>query len=289
MENPKTKYPQPPFDTKMQDEPGVSSEMSPKPDYGKDSYKAANKLTGKVAVITGGDSGIGRAVSYAFALEGAKVVISYLDEDEDAKEVAREIEEIDGEVLIIPGDIQEEAHCKKIIDETINKFGRLDILVNNAAFQMAHSSLQEVSAEEWDKTFRTNIYAPFYLCKAAEPHLKPGSSVINTTSVNAYQPSESLVPYAATKGAIKNFTSSMAQLWGEKGIRVNAVAPGPIWTPLIPATLPEEKVKNFGKKTPLGRPGQPVEMAPIYVLLASDEGSYISGATVEATGGRYTI
>ena len=168
-------------------------------------------------------------------------------------------------------------------------FGQLDILVNNAAFQMARSSLSEISAEEWDKTFRTNMYAPFYLCKAAEQHLAPGSSVINTTSVNAYAPSDNLIPYAATKGAIKNFTASMAQLWGEKGIRVNAVAPGPVWTPLIPATLPPEKVKKFGLKTPLKRPGQPAEMAPIYVMLASEEGSYISGATIEATGGRYTL
>ncbi len=289
MKDPRTQYPQPPFDTPLQKEPGIEAEMNPKPDYGKDSYKASGKLKDKVAIITGGDSGIGRAVAYAFALEGANVVISYLNEDEDAQETARLIEAENKEVLLIPGDIQSEEHCQKIIDHTIEKFGKLDILVNNAAFQMSRSSLSEITAEEFDKTFRTNIYATFYLCKAAEKHLKPGSSIINTTSVNAYEPSDNLVPYAATKGAIKNFTSSMAQLWGERGIRVNAVAPGPVWTPLIPATMPEEKVKNFGKGTPLKRPGQPVEMAPIYVLLASDEGSYISGATVEATGGRYTI
>lgn len=289
MNDPRTKYPQPPFDTPLQKEPGIEARMNPKPDYGKGTYKPAGKLKDKVAIITGGDSGIGRAVAYAFALEGAHVVISYLNEDDDARETARLIEDENKEVLLIPGDIQSESHCQSIIEQTIAKFGQLDILVNNAAFQMSRDSLSEVSAEEFDKTFRTNMYATFYLCKAAEKHLKPGSSVINTTSVNAYAPSDNLVAYAATKGAIKNFTSSMAQLWGERGIRVNAVAPGPVWTPLIPATMPEEKVKNFGKATPLKRPGQPVEMAPIYVLLASDEGSYISGATVEATGGRYTI
>ncbi|MBA80725.1 MULTISPECIES: SDR family oxidoreductase [unclassified Leeuwenhoekiella] len=289
MVHPQTKYPQPPFDTPMQQEPGIEANMNPKPDYGKGTYKPADKLKDKVAIITGGDSGIGRAVAYAFALEGAKVAISYLNEDEDARETAEAIEAEGGEVLLIPGDIQSESHCQSIIDQTLEKFGKLDIIVNNAAFQMSRPTLSAISAEEFDKTFKTNMYATFYLCKAAEKHLGSGSSVINTTSVNAYEPSDNLVAYAATKGAIKNFTSSMAQLWGDRGIRVNAVAPGPVWTPLIPATMPEEKVKNFGKGTPLKRPGQPVEMAPIYVLLASEEGSYISGATVEATGGRYTI
>ena len=289
MKDPRTKYPQPPFDTPLQGEPGTNKKMSPKPAYGDDTYKGTQKLKDKVAIITGGDSGIGRAVAYAFAIEGAKIVIAYYNEHEDAQETAATIKKLGGEVYLCDGDLQDEKHCMHIIEKTMEHFGQLDILVNNAAFQMARSSLSEISAEEWDKTFRTNMYAPFYLCKAAEQHLAPGSSVINTTSVNAYAPSDNLIPYAATKGAIKNFTASMAQLWGEKGIRVNAVAPGPIWTPLIPATLPPEKVKNFGLKTPLKRPGQPAEMAPIYVMLASEEGSYISGATIEATGGRYTL
>ncbi|WBL22750.1 SDR family oxidoreductase [Zunongwangia sp. HRR-M8] len=289
MKDPRTKYPQPPFDTELQNEPGVESKMNPLPDYGENTYKGNDKLKGKVALITGGDSGIGRAVAYAYALEGAKVVISYLDEHNDAKETAKVIESKNGEVLLIDGDIREEKHCKEIIEKTIAKFGQLDIIVNNAAFQMARNSLQDITAEEWDKTFRTNIHAPFYLCKAAEQHLAPGSSIINTTSVNAYSPSDNLVPYAATKGAIRNFTASMAQLWAEKGIRVNAVAPGPIWTPLIPATMPGEKVKNFGKQTPLGRPGQPAELASAYVMLASEDSSYTSGATIEITGGRYTL
>ena len=289
MKDPRTKYPRPPFNTPLQREPGDEYQMNPLPDYGEDTYKGNNKLKGKVAIITGGDSGIGRAVAYAFSLEGARVVISYLDEHKDAEKTAEVIRNKKGEVLLIDGDIQQEKHCRHIIDKTLEHFGQIDIIVNNAAFQMARPSLQEISAEEWDKTFRTNIHAPFYLCKAAEPHLKPGSSIVNTTSVNAYSPSDNLVPYAATKGAIRNFTASMAQLWADKGIRVNAVAPGPIWTPLIPATMPKEKVENFGKQTPLGRPGQPAELAPAYVMLASEDGSYTSGATIEITGGRYTL
>lgn len=289
MKDPRKKYPRPPFDTPLQEEPGKETKMNPQPDYGETSYQGHQRLEGKVAIITGGDSGIGRAIAFAFAMEGAKIVLSYLKEDEDANYIASLLKEKDKEVVLISGDIREENHCQHIVQTAINKFGRLDILVNNAAFQMARTALSEISAEEWDKTFRTNIYAPFYLCKAAEEYLEPGSCVINTTSINAYEPNEILVPYAASKGAIKNFTASMAQLWGEKGIRVNAVAPGPIWTPLIPATMPPEAVKNFGKNTPLGRPGQPAEIAPIYVLLASGEGSYISGATVEVTGGRYTL
>lgn len=289
MKDPQTKYPQPPFDTPLQKEPGIESKMNPLPDYGENTYKGLEKLKDKVAIITGGDSGIGRAVAYAFAIEGAKVVIAYLNEHKDAEETAEVIKSKNGEVFLIDGDIREETHCQKIIDQTIEKYGQIDVIVNNAAFQMARESIQEISAEEWDKTFRTNIYAPFYLCKAAEKHLAPGSSIINTTSVNAYTPSDNLVPYAATKGAIKNFTASMAQLWADKGIRVNAVAPGPIWTPLIPATMSGEKVKNFGKQTPLGRPGQPAELAPAYVMLACEDSSYTSGATIEITGGRYTL
>lgn len=287
--NPKTNYPQPPYETPQQEVPGTINDMNPKADHGEQSYKGSGKLTGKKAIITGGDSGIGRAVAIAFAREGADVLISYLNEDEDANDTARYIEEAGQKAVLMSGDIGDESHCIQIIEKAVTEFGQIDILVNNAAFQMSHESLQEITADEWDKTFKVNIHAMFYLCKAAEAHLKPGSSIINTTSVNAYKPKPTLVPYAATKGAIQNFTSSMAQLWAEKGIRVNCVAPGPVWTPLIPATMPEEQVKEFGKSSPLGRAAQPVELAPAYVLLASDEASYINGATIQVTGGTPTI
>jgi NAD(P)-dependent dehydrogenase (short-subunit alcohol dehydrogenase family) len=287
--NPKTDYPQPPQPEQQQEVPGTIEELIPQADHGEESYQGSGKLTGKKAIITGGDSGIGRAVAIAFAREGADVLISYLDEDEDAQDTARYIVEAGRRAVLVPGDISDEAHCRRIIEKAVTEFDGIDILVNNAAFQMSHESLQQITAEEWDKTFKTNIHAMFYLCKAAEPHLKPGSSIINTTSVNAYNPKPTLVPYAATKGAIQNFTASMAQLWGEKGIRVNCVAPGPVWTPLIPATMPEDQVKEFGKSTPLGRAAQPVELAPAYVLLASDQSSYMSGATIQVTGGTPTI
>ncbi|MGY3215078.1 SDR family oxidoreductase [Mucilaginibacter sp. HD30] len=287
--NPKKDYPQPPQPEQQQEVPGTIEEMIPEADHGEQSYTGSGKLTGKKAIITGGDSGIGRAVAIAFAREGADVLISYLDEDEDAQDTARYIIAAGRRAVLVGGDISEEGHCKQIIEKAVTEFGGIDILVNNAAFQMSHESLQEITAEEWDKTFKTNIYAMFYLCKAAEPHLKAGSSIINTTSVNAYNPKPTLVPYAATKGAIQNFTASMAQLWGEKGIRVNCVAPGPVWTPLIPSTMPEDQVKEFGKSTPLGRAAQPAELAPAYVLLASDQSSYMSGATIQVTGGTPTI
>lgn len=290
-QNPETKYPQPPFPKQDQPTPGTEEKLVPQADHGESSYKGSGKLEDKKAIITGGDSGIGRAVAIAFAREGADVLISYLDdsEDEDANTTASYIKEAGRKAVLVKGDIQSEAHCREIIDTAVREFGQLDILVNNAAFQMARQSMGEISAEEWDRTFRTNITAMFYLCKAAEPHLKPGSSIINTTSVNAYSPSEQLLPYAATKGAIQNFTANLSQilLMDGKGIRVNAVAPGPIWTPLIPSTIP--KHEEFGKDTPMGRAGQPVEVAPAYVFLASDEASYIAGATIPVTGGRITI
>jgi NAD(P)-dependent dehydrogenase (short-subunit alcohol dehydrogenase family) len=289
VQNPVEKYPKPPYPNQEQDVPGHENEMIPKADHGEKTYKGSGKLTGRKAVITGGDSGIGRAVAIAFAREGADVLISYLNEHDDAKETAKLIEEAGRKAVLVPGDISQEEHCKQIIERAVGEFGQLDILVNNAAFQMSHESLQELTSEELDHTFRTNIYAMFYLCKAAEPHLKPGSTVVNTTSVNAYKPSPGLVAYAATKGAIQNFTSSMGQLWAEKGIRVNCVAPGPIWTPLIPSTMPPEKVKSFGKDVPLKRAGQPAELAAIYVLLASEDSSYMTGSTVQVTGGTPTI
>jgi NAD(P)-dependent dehydrogenase (short-subunit alcohol dehydrogenase family) len=270
----------------QQQPPGVQSAMTPVPDCGEKSYRGSGRLTGKAAVITGGDSGIGRAVAIAYAREGADVLISYLSEDSDAKDTARYVEDAGRKAVLVKGDIATAEHCRDIIARAVEEFGKIDILVHNAAYQMTHESLDEISDEEWDHTFRTNIYAYFYLVKAAMPHLQPGSSIIGSSSVNSDMPSPTLAPYAATKAAIANFSASLAQLLGEKGIRVNSVAPGPIWTPLIPSTMPEEKVENFGKDTPLGRPGQPVELAPVYVLLASDEGSYISGARIAVTGGR---
>jgi NAD(P)-dependent dehydrogenase (short-subunit alcohol dehydrogenase family) len=289
MENPLEQYPTPPFEEQQQAAPGVESKLDPGADHGELTYKGSGKLLGRKAIITGGDSGIGRAVAIAFAREGADVAISYLSEDADAKETAKYVEEAGRKAVLIPGDISSEEHCKKVIKQTVDELGDVDILINNAAFQMSHESLQELTEEELDHTFRTNIYAMFFLCKAAEPHLKPGSTVVNTTSVNAYKPSPGLLAYAATKGAIQNFTAGLAQLWAEKGIRVNCVAPGPIWTPLIPSTMPAEKVKNFGKDTPMKRAGQPAELAPVYVLLASQDSSYMTGSTVQVTGGTPTI
>lgn len=228
-------------------------------------------------------------MAIAFAREGADVLISYLNEEEDAKEVEEYVKAAGRKAVLVPGDISDEAHCRKLVEKAVQEFGQLDIIVNNAAYQMEHKSLQEISAQEWEYTFKTNVHAMFHICKAAEPHLKPGSSVINTTSVNAYTPNRTLLPYTLTKAAIQNFTATLAQLWGEKGIRVNCVAPGPIWTPLIPGSFNKDKVKEFGTQTPLKRAGQPVEVAPAFVLLASEEASYMSGATIQVTGGMPTI
>jgi NAD(P)-dependent dehydrogenase (short-subunit alcohol dehydrogenase family) len=269
----------------QQQPPGHQSQMQPTPDCGEDSYVGHGKLEGKVAVVTGGDSGIGRAVVIAFAREGADVVISYLSEDDDAEATAQIVRDAGRKAVLIRGDVSEPEHCRSIIQTAVDELGHIDVLVNNAAFQMSHSELEEVTDEEWEHTLATNISAMFYLVKAALPHLQPGSAIIGSSSVNSDMPSPELAPYAATKAAVANFCASLAQLLGPKGIRVNSVAPGPIWTPLIPATMPEEKVEQFGSDVPLGRPGQPAELAPAYVLLASDDGSYISGARLAVTGG----
>ena len=270
----------------QQEVPGVQSKMTPVPDCGEESYQGSGKLTGKIAVITGGDSGIGRAVAIAYAREGADVLISYLSEDSDAKDTADYVEKAGRRAVLVKGDIADPQHCRDIIQTAVDELGGIDILVSNAAYQMTHETLEEISDDEWDYTFDTNIGAMFRLCKAAIPHMKSGASIIGSSSVNSDMPSPQLAPYAATKAAIANFCASLAQMLGEKGIRVNSVAPGPIWTPLMPATMPEEKVEKFGENTPLGRAGQPKELAPVYVLLASDDGSYISGARVAVTGGR---
>jgi NAD(P)-dependent dehydrogenase (short-subunit alcohol dehydrogenase family) len=268
------------------DFPGLQSEMDPVPDCGETSYQGSGRLTGKVAVITGGDSGIGRATAIAYAREGADVLISYLNEDEDARGTAFYVEKAGRRAVLVPGDLADPAHCRGIIATAIEELGRLDILVVNAAFQMEHESLEDVPDEEWDYTLAVNLSAMFHLIKAALPHLKEGASIIGSSSVNSDQPNPGLAPYAATKAAIANLCASLAQMLGPRGIRVNSVAPGPVWTPLIPSTLSPEHVEKFGDNTPLGRPGQPAELAPVYVLLASDEGSYVSGARVAVTGGR---
>ncbi|HWL70741.1 MAG TPA: SDR family oxidoreductase [Geminicoccus sp.] len=284
--DPKNGAPQPPQPKQQQDMPGETGKMTPKPDHGEESYKGSGRLAGRAAIITGADSGIGRAVAIAFAREGADVLISYYSEHEDAKETARWVEQAGRKAVVVAGDIKEESHCKELVARAQQEFGKLDILVNNAAHQATFEKIEDISAEEWDVTFRTNLYSQFYLCKAAVPVMKPGSSIINTSSINAKNPSPTLLAYATTKGAIANFTAGLAGLVAERGIRVNAVAPGPIWTPLIPSTMPPEKVESFGQNTPLGRAGQPVELAPAYVMLASVESSYITGAVIPVTGGR---
>ena len=274
------------FPEQQQTAPGLQSEMTPVPDCGEQSYEGSGKLAGKRAVITGGDSGIGRAVAIAFAREGADVLISYLDEHSDAEDVAELVRAAGRKCVLVSGDLSDAEHCRSVIERAVAELGGIDILVNNAAYQMSHDNLDEISDEEWDYTFRLNIGAYFHLVKAAVPHMSPGSAIIGSSSVNSDMPSPALAPYAATKAAIANFSASLAQLLGDKGIRVNSVAPGPIWTPLIPATMPPEKVGSFGDDTPLGRAGQPAELAAAYGLLASDEGSYISGARLAVTGGR---
>lgn len=278
--------PQPPFPKQPQPTPGTTEAMLPQPDHGEQSYQGHQRLKDKVAIITGGDSGIGRAVALAFAREGADVLISYLNEDDDAQATCELVKQAGRRSVAIPGDIGELAQCQQIVGQAIREFGKIDILVNNAAYQMTHESIQELSAQELEHTFRTNIFAMFYLCQAALPHMPEGGSIINTASVQAYHPSAQLLAYATTKGAIVAFTKGLAQEAIQQGVRVNCVAPGPVWTPLIPSTMPEEKVSTFGKDTPIGRVAQPAELAPLYAFLASDESSYIVGEVVGVTGGK---
>ncbi|EUB98360.1 3-oxoacyl-(acyl-carrier-protein) reductase [Rhizobium sp. CF080] len=281
--------PIPPYPAQHQDPPGKTELMQPVPDHGERSYRGNKKLEGKVALITGADSGIGKAVAIAFAREGADILISYLNEDDDAKDTAKWIEEAGRKAILLPGDIKSEGHCNSLVQRAVDELGGIDILVNNAAFQRTYEAITDISASEWDETFRTNIYAPFFLSRAAIPHMKPGSSIINTTSIQSRQPSSQLLAYASTKGAISNFTAGLAEMVAEKGIRVNAVAPGPIWTPLIPSTMPAEKAAKFGEQTLIGRAGQPAELAGAYVLLASELGSYMTGAVIPVTGGEIMI
>jgi len=273
----------------QQEPPGRIEPMEPAPDHGEHSYEGHGRLAGKRTLITGADSGIGRAVAIAFAREGADVVISYLEEDDDARSTAEWVEQAGRRAELVRGDLSDPEHCRSLVSRTVDVLGGLDVLVNNAAFQRTYEQLEDVPDEEWDRHWQVNVSAMFHLCKAGVRHMSAGGSIINTASVNADQPKPTLLPYATTKGAIVNFSAGLAQLLGERGIRVNSVLPGPVWTPLIPSTMPADQVKDFGSDTPLGRPAQPAELAPIYVLLASDESSYVSAAAIPVTGGRPVI
>ena len=286
QQDPKQAQPAPPFPEQEQQPPGREAEMQPLADHGEESYVGHGRLTDKVALVTGADSGIGRAVAIAFAREGADVLCSYWNEDEDAAETRRLVEDAGRRCVTVAGDIGDREHCRALVEQAIAELGRLDVLVNNAAFQMSHDSFLEIPPDELEFVFRTNVLSLFHLCQAAVPHMEPGSTIVNTTSIQAAQPSPELLHYAATKGAISTFTKGLAQELAERGIRVNAVAPGPIWTPLVTMSFPAEKNAQFGADTPLGRPGQPAELAPLYVFLASDDSSYISGEVIGATGGK---
>lgn len=289
LDHPKEKGKKPPFPQKRQKQPGSEQDMNPQPDYGLETYVGSDKLLDKVSIITGADSGIGRATALAFAREGADVIINYNLSDKDAKQTLHAVQESGRKGLLVKGDITDEKTCQLLVTMALSEFGKLDIVINNAAYQESYKSILDIPSEEWDKTFRTNIYPMFYICKAAFPHLKPGSTIINTASIQAYQPSASLLAYATTKGAIVTFTKALSAEAIEKGIRVNAVAPGPVWTPLIPASFPDKKVQNFGKQAPIGRPAQPVELAPLYVFLASKDASFVTGQIYGATGGEFLI
>jgi NAD(P)-dependent dehydrogenase (short-subunit alcohol dehydrogenase family) len=286
--DPRSRYPGPGLRGGDLQPPGVTSAMPDRPDHGEDSYRGSGRLTGRKAIITGGDSGIGRAVAIAFAREGADVLITYLPEEEpDAQETAELIGKAGRTAVAVAGDLRDQAFCQSVVDRARADLGGLDILVNNAAYQMSQpGGITDITDEQFDRVMKTNLYAMFWLCRAAVPHLPPGSTIVNTASIQAYQSSSHLLDYATTKGGIVAFTKALAEDLADKGIRVNAVAPGPIWTPLIPSTMPPDKVKSFGADTPLGRPGQPAELAPAYVYFASAESSYTTGEVLGVTGGK---
>lgn len=287
QQDPKDQYPQPEFPAQEQEHPGLHSQMTPEPDYGYETYRGSGRLEGKAAIITGADSGIGRAVALAFAREGANVLISYLPEEEsDATETARVVEEAGKRAVQVAGDISEEAHCNHIVEKTVEEFGKVDVLVNNASYQMTFSSVENIPSELLEHAFRANIIAMFWLCQAATAHMPEGGSIINVSSIQAYKPSPSLLPYSATKGAIVTFTKGLAQELIGRGIRVNSVAPGPVWTPIIPASMSGEVVSQFGASSPTGRPAQPAELAPAFVFLASQEASFVNGEVLLVTGGQ---
>jgi NAD(P)-dependent dehydrogenase (short-subunit alcohol dehydrogenase family) len=288
-QDPRSQYPTPRRQRgQSQEHPGLDHRMDPEPDHGEDTYRGSGRLTDAVAVITGGDSGIGRAVAVAFAREGADVVLSYLEaEESDARRTVELVQKAGRRALTVPGDLREERRCRRVVDEAVREFGRIDVLVNNAAHQMSlDGGIADLTTDQLDRVFRTNVYAMFWLCAAAVPHMRPGASIINTASIQAMQPSPQLLDYATTKGAIVTFTKALSADLAQQGIRVNAVAPGPVWTPLIPATMPADKVDSFGAQTPLGRAAQPAELAPAYVFFASQESGYVTGETLAVTGGR---
>jgi NAD(P)-dependent dehydrogenase (short-subunit alcohol dehydrogenase family) len=287
-QDPTRQHGRPDTDGKQVPHPGRTEELDSRPDHGEDSYRGSGRLTGRKTLVTGGDSGIGRAVAIAFAREGADLMLTCLDaERKDAEDTARLVSDAGRLVVTVPGDLTEEAHCRKVVDRAVAEFGRIDVLVNNAAYQMsAPRGIEDITSEQFDRVLKTNLYAMFWLTKAALPYMKPGASIINTTSIQAYQPSPQLLDYAMTKAAIVNFTKSLGEQFADRGIRVNAVAPGPIWTPLIPATMDGEQIRTFGQDTPLGRPGQPAELAPAYVFFASQESSYITAEVLGVTGGK---
>jgi NAD(P)-dependent dehydrogenase (short-subunit alcohol dehydrogenase family) len=286
--DPVEQHPEPEYPEQQLDHPGLEGEMALEPDYGLETYRGSGRLEGRKAVITGGDSGIGRAVALAFAREGADVLIAYLpDEEEDARETLRVVEDAGRKAVGVPGDLRDERHCEAVVDRAVEEFGRIDVLVNNAAYQMSlQSGLADLTTEQLLRTYETNVFAMFWLTRRALPHMAAGAAIVNSTSIQAYEPSPQLIDYASTKAAILNFTRALALEVADRGIRVNAVAPGPIWTPLIPATMPPDKVRSFGADTPLGRAAQPVEVAPAYVFLASQESSYITGERIGVTGGK---
>jgi hypothetical protein len=287
LSDPRTQGPAPTFPQEPIPYPGLTGEMHPRPDHGEHSYRGTDRLRGKVALITGGDSGIGRAVAIAFSREGADIAFSYLPEEQrDADESADWIRKAGRSALLVPGDLSVEQNCIDLAAQTIEKFGRVDLLANIAAFQSTHDNLQDLTTEEFDRTMRTNIYALYWLCRTLMPKMQPGSAIINTGSIQSYDPSAHLIAYAATKAAIVSMTKTLSDLGMKHGIRVNAVAPGPVWTPLIPATMSREKVQNFGKDTVFGRPAQPVEISPVFVFLASNESRFATGEVYGITGGK---
>jgi NAD(P)-dependent dehydrogenase (short-subunit alcohol dehydrogenase family) len=285
--DPRDRYPRPDFPEQEQKHPGLESEMEPRPDYGYDTYRGLGRLQGRAAIVTGGDSGIGRAIALAFAREGADVALSYLEaEESDAEETARVVADAGQRAVRVPGDISDRAQCARVVRQAVDSFGRVDILVNNAAYQMTFDGIDTIPDDLLLHTFKTNIIAMFWMVQEALPHMKEGSAIINVASIQAYQPSPPLLPYATTKGAIVTFTKGLAQELIERGIRVNAVAPGPVWTPIIPASMEGEKAATFGASSPTGRPGQPAELAPAFVFLASGESSFVNGEILGATGGK---
>jgi NAD(P)-dependent dehydrogenase (short-subunit alcohol dehydrogenase family) len=289
LQDPRSAGPKPPFRQQRQDPPGQEAAMDPQPDHGETTYQGSGRLQGMGTLITGADSGIGRAVALAFAREGANVVIAYLNEEEDAQRTAQLVRQAGRQAITLHGDVREESHCRQLVASAYQHFGRLDVLVNNAAFQATQQEIEDISAEQFDRTFRTNVYSMFYLCKAALSGMNPGASIINTASIQGFEPAASLLDYASSKSAIIGFTKALAKMVASRGIRVNAVAPGPVWTPLIPSTMPRDNIQDFGKSSVFGRAAQPAELAPIYVLLASPEATYVTGEVYGATGGRMPL